>query len=87
MVDEEGLHSDDPTLPLSGADDAHLPEAGDEGEEDPAPAAVGPYRVLKRLGRGGMGDVFLAFDGVLERKVALKRIRPDRLDKEVDIVV
>src|ERR1700690_2487906 len=32
----------------------------------------GRYRVLSRLGAGGMADVFLAEDGQLSRKVALK---------------
>lgn len=37
---------------------------------------IGPYRVRGRLGRGGMGEVFLAerADGAFERQVALKRI-------------
>jgi hypothetical protein len=33
---------------------------------------VGPYVVLHRLGRGGMGEVFLARDTRLDRHVALK---------------
>ncbi len=38
---------------------------------------IGPYRVLERLGAGGMGEVLLAYDERLDRRVAIKRIHPD----------
>jgi tRNA A-37 threonylcarbamoyl transferase component Bud32 len=38
---------------------------------------VGPYRVQEQLGHGGMGIVFRAQDPVLQRRVAVKVLRPD----------
>ncbi|HEV2852590.1 MAG TPA: protein kinase [Thermoanaerobaculia bacterium] len=50
------------------------------GETAPA---IGPYQVIQRLGAGGMGEVFLAYDPRLDRQVAIKRIRPEAgLDAE-----
>jgi hypothetical protein len=37
------------------------------------------YRFDRRLGRGGMGSVYLAFDGALHREVAVKVIRSEWL--------
>ncbi len=47
-------------------------------EDAPAmPAQIGPWRVLRLLGRGGMGEVWLGerVDGAVEQRVAIKRVR------------
>jgi hypothetical protein len=46
-------------------------------EEPPSDRRIGPYRVVRELGRGGMGVVYLAErdDGQFRRQVAIKLLR------------
>lgn len=50
----------------------------DESIELKIGSRIGEIEIMGLLGEGGMGRVYSAFDHRLERKVALKLIRPDR---------
>jgi hypothetical protein len=62
---------------------------------DAAPERLGPFKLIRPLGAGGMGIVYLAVQEDLGREVALKVIRPEqiyfpgarkRFRREVEIV-
>ncbi len=59
--------------------------AGEAGSApDGAPASIGPYRILRRLGEGGMGEVYLASQvEPIRRLVALKIIKPGMDTRQV----
>jgi eukaryotic-like serine/threonine-protein kinase len=61
--------------------DLPIQDSSDSVELLPAGSVLGQYRILERLGSGGMGRVYKAVHPVMERVVALKIISP-RLMKE-----
>ncbi|MBF5045153.1 tetratricopeptide repeat protein [Aggregicoccus sp. 17bor-14] len=66
----------------ASGEDEPTPEIGAPQPLAPQPQALprgsslGRYLVLERLGAGGMGEVYAAFDPQLNRKVALKLLLP-----------
>lgn len=49
------------------------------------PEAIGRYRVDRLLGAGGMGVVYACYDSRLERRVAVKLLRGDRVQGELEV--
>lgn len=39
---------------------------------------IGPYRIVRRLGQGGMGAVYEAIHETIERRVAIKVLKPQQ---------
>ncbi len=63
--------------PPDGADGADEASAAGEAGAAPVPDLVGPYRIVRRVGEGGMGLVYLAEQQEpIRRRVALKIMRP-----------
>ena len=44
---------------------------------EPVQFEIGSYQILRTIGKGGMGEVFLAYDTSCGRRIALKKIKSD----------
>ncbi|HWC88636.1 MAG TPA: protein kinase, partial [Pirellulales bacterium] len=86
--------ADTPALGIIEPSSLHTPPTGhrpatgrprDATPPVPAFARLGGYRILERIGGGGMGDVFKAIDEGLQRVVAIK-VLPAELARHPDFV-
>src|SRR5262245_10718862 len=67
------------------------PLTGEDQREGTPPAdglagRIGDYELLEQISQGGMGVIYKARQLSLQRLVALKMIRPDRLSSPVDVL-
>lgn len=46
------------------------------------PRQIGPCQIIEKLGSGGMGDVYRAFDPAMNRPLAIKLLRVPQLASE-----
>jgi serine/threonine protein kinase len=68
-----------------GTDGAMDPEDSEDPAVDLTGERIGPYRIVRSLGRGGMGEVFLAerADEQFRQQVAIKLVRRGLLSRHV----
>ena len=85
MIGEKGApavsdqNHDDETVPKQDAPEP----AGDVPE--PLPEKIGRFRVVRLLGQGGFGRVYLAHDDDLKRQIAIKVPNPERISRPQDL--
>ena len=64
---------------ISAAQESVTLVQGHAPDQEKIEFVLGPYQILRSIGKGGMGEVFLAYDTQCGRRIALKKIREDLL--------
>jgi WD40 repeat protein/serine/threonine protein kinase len=54
-------------------------------DETPTPIKIGRFTIVRELGAGGMGVVYVAYDEQLDRRVAVKLLRGSDTDAEAQL--
>lgn len=77
--------------PLAGAISSIVEESGDEAEQRAAASRsligrrIGHYEIQSLIGAGGMGEVYLAYDLMLDRRIAVKILPPQFTEDDVQV--
>ena len=82
FADDFSVRSDAIELTASRVDDPQSPRADadlTETREEAGPRRIGGYRIIEHKATGGFGSVYRAHDSTLDREVAIKVPKRDRL--------
>src|SRR6266508_7056174 len=73
LLDSDRIRAEHPTLAARLLEDIEaFIAAGDRESSESSLGTLGDYQLLRRIGRGGMGVVYEAWENSIDRWVALK---------------